>query len=295
MDKQITDWMPAVGKRMNRRNFIKLMTMGIAGLVSMPGALARAQGDPKPASDGNMDNYIRDYLFKIKNFDRPHQNDVRIGQDEYETFHSVVMRLRRLEEFAGHGNFYLLSFDEGIRFGRAYSAIGEFSRDELEFMEKIFSAEAVSYGFFGEKTIKNITDTVSSREVQKIPGSGNYLFRGESIEKYQKIRKQVGEHVILTSGIRGVMKQFLLFLNKAYASEGNLSLASRSLAPPGYSYHGNGDFDVGQVELGADNFTERFATTEVYHRLSDLGYLKLRYPQNNMLGVRFEPWHIKVV
>jgi hypothetical protein len=34
--------------------------------------------------------------------------------------------------------------------------------------------------------------------------------------------------------------------------------------------------------------------TEVYKRLKEGGYLLLRYPQDNMLGVRFEPWHIKV-
>jgi hypothetical protein len=74
----------------------------------------------------------------------------------------------------------------------------------------------------------------------------------------------------------------------------SLSLASRSLAPPGYSYHGIGDFDVGQVGLGADNFSQRFTTTRVYRKLKDLGYMKIRYVEDNMLGVRFEPWHIKV-
>ncbi len=53
----------------------------------------------------------------------------------------------------------------------------------------------------------------------------------------------------LTSGVRGVAKQFILFLAKAEANGGNLSLASRSLAPPGYSYHGVGDFDVGEKDL----------------------------------------------
>jgi len=94
--------------------------------------------------------------------------------------------------------------------------------------------------------------------------------------------------------VRSVIKQFLLFLNKAYESEANLSLASRSLAPPGYSFHGIGDFSVGQFGLGADNFTERFTTTPVYKRLNEQGYVRIRYPLDNLLGVRFEPWHIKV-
>ena len=68
----------------------------------------------------------------------------------------------------------------------------------------------------------------------------------------------------LTSGIRGVVKQFLLYLDKADNNHGNLSLASRSLAPPGYSYHGIADFDVGQIGYGILNFTGRFTTTEVF-------------------------------
>jgi len=100
--------------------------------------------------------------------------------------------------------------------------------------------------------------------------------------------------VVLTSGVRSVIKQFMLFLTKAYHHDGNLSLASRSLAPPGYSYHGVGDFDVGQIGFGVDNFTARFVETDVFQRLADLGYIDLRYQQDNPWGVRFEPWHIKI-
>ena len=46
--------------------------------------------------------------------------------------------------------------------------------------------------------------------------------------------------------------------------------------------------------VGADNFTLRFTTTRVYRKLKDLGYINIRYVEDNMLGVRFEPWHIKV-
>jgi LAS superfamily LD-carboxypeptidase LdcB len=128
----------------------------------------------------------------------------------------------------------------------------------------------------------------------KIPETGNYLYRGLAVETYEKLRNDIGNNVILTSGIRSVTKQLHLFLNKALKNGGNLSLASRSLAPPGYSFHSIGDFDVGQVGFGANNFTEHFTNTSVYHRLADLGYVNFRYNRNNMLGVRYEPWHIKL-
>ena len=83
-------------------------------------------------------------------------------------------------------------------------------------------------------------------------------------------------------------------MSKALKNHGNLSLASRSLAPPGFSFHGVGDFDVGQVGLGADNFTARFVDTDVYRQLKRLDYVNLRYERDNLLGVRFEPWHVKL-
>jgi hypothetical protein len=204
------------------------------------------------------------------------------------------MRLRRLQQLVGHGNFHILSFPNGLATARNYSKVGKFTKPELRFMEIIFYEEGQRYGFFGQKPLKEITDQVKKDNVVKIPYSGNYLYKDRSIKIYEKIKKELGEQVVLTSGIRGVMKQFLLFLNKAYINNGNLSLASRSLAPPGYSFHGNGDFDVGQAGFGAFNFTERFTDTKVFKRLSELGYLKLRYPKENPLGVRYEPWHIKI-
>jgi LAS superfamily LD-carboxypeptidase LdcB len=131
--------------------------------------------------------------------------------------------------------------------------------------------------------------------VVKIPYTGNYLYKGKPLETHDKIKKDIGDNVILTSGVRSIIKQFLLFMKKVSDNNHNLSLASRSLAPPGYSYHGIGDFDVGQVGFGAANFTEDFTTTEIYKRLTESGYIKLRYQKGNLLGVRFEPWHIKVV
>ena len=111
---------------------------------------------------------------------------------------------------------------------------------------------------------------------------------------YDEIRAALGSDVILTSGVRGIVKQLRLFVAKATSFDGNLSLASRSLAPPGYSFHGIGDFDVGIAGWGARNFTADFAETEIFKRLIDLGYVAIRYPLDNRLGVRFEPWHIRV-
>lgn len=194
----------------------------------------------------------------------------------------------------GHGHFNLVGFDELLQYSKRYSKIGRFSAAELDFLEEIFYAEAEEYGFFGDKVLPEMTAVIPAREVQKIPRTGHSLFRGDPSRKYEKICSDLGSNVVLTSGIRGIVKQFHLFLDKAVLTEGNLSQASRSLAPPGYSYHAVGDLDVGKVGFGLDNFTEAFADTDVYKRLIDLGYVEIRYTETNRFGVRHEPWHIKI-
>ena len=47
--------------------------------------------------------------------------------------------------------------------------------------------------------------------------------RGEPLEKYEKIRADLGPGVVLTSGIRGMIKQYHLFLMKAMETGGGSS------------------------------------------------------------------------
>jgi zinc D-Ala-D-Ala carboxypeptidase len=270
---------------------------GLAAVAISAGCASKAWAwlvEPYALAPGDYSDYITDYLVKMRHYDEPHKEDIFVAPNEYRLFETCVLRLQRLERTAGAGRFQLLALDEAITVASDYSQVGDFPKEELAFLEKIFYFDATLYGFYDKKHLRSITGRVPVNEVVKVPHSGTYLYRGLPLETYERIKRDVGAPVLLTSGVRGVMKQFYLFLRKAYDHSGNLSLASRSLAPPGYSFHGISDFDVGQVGLGDDNFTPRFATTEAYRRLVALDYLNLRYPLDNMLGVRFEPWHIKV-
>lgn len=240
------------------------------------------------------DSHIKDYLTKIRHPNRPHRDDIVLNAHEIVLLHSVVKRLERVRYIVGYGHFCVIGFDYALRIARDFSKVGAFTREELEFMEKIYYRDASLYGFMGEKQINRIDEKINRKDIYKVPYTGNYLFRGESLRKYDLVRRNVGKELILTSGIRGLVKQFYLFLNKANRFQGNLSLASRSLAPPGYSYHATGDFDVGQKGLGGKNFTVRFTSTPVFKQLTRQGYVKYRYERDNMLGVRYEPWHIKI-
>lgn len=237
----------------------------------------------KPAVNKNID-FARDY-----------DDDIFVGESDLSLLHSVSLRLKKLQQTIGFGHFNLVSFDQCLRYAKRYSQIGEFTAAEKKFIERIFSANAGDYGFYGKKVTDRLTLEFKKSEAIKIPHSGHYLFKNESLGHYKKLTSDVGGEIILTSGIRSNVKQLHLFLAKTVRVNGNLSRASRSLAPPGYSYHGIGDFDVGKVGWGAKNFTDDFASTDEYRRMQDLGYIAIRYDHGNDLGVRFEPWHIKVV
>lgn len=282
---------------MKRRDFIKAVIAGVifSGVAPFSHVSAN-QLLPRPQrlAQSSFDNHIKDYLYKMRNFDQASPDDIYVEKELLPVLCSCVSRLKRLEIMVGHGNFYLLGFDDGLAIARHYSDVGEFTQKELDFLERIFYTDSSVYGFIGEKPIDKMTYCIDKNDAVKIPHTGNYVYRGISHEIYKKLRNSVGDKLYLTSGIRGVVKQFLLFLDKAEANKGNLSLASRSLAPPGYSYHGIADFDVGQMGYGILNFTEKFTTTEVFKKLEDLEYFSLRYTKANLKGVRFEPWHIKV-
>ncbi len=307
---------------LKRRNFLAL-SGGIVASVLTPGQSwgndARALKEPssfigpqwpksvlrnvnaekKPPTqnfDFHPDNSIVDNIARVPlNVLDQIFPDIVITDDEIRIFKKTLARFSRLQKYIGYGNFNVIGWDQSLRFARNYEQIGKFSRAELEFIEKLFAIDANSLGFYGDKVVSRLSSSIVKKDIRKIPGTGHYLFRGDAFDTYLRIRKDMGDSVVLTSGIRSVVKQIYLFLNKAAEVDGNLSLASYSLAPPGHSYHAIGDFDVGKRNFGAKNFTEEFAKTDEFKRLSDLGYLVIRYPQNNSFGVRYEPWHIKVV
>lgn len=240
------------------------------------------------------DHHIKDYLTKIRHPNRPHPEDILLSPSDFLTLESVVKKFLAIRRIIGHGHFCIIDFDKALYISRNYKQVGSFTKKELDFIEKTFYKDANLYGFKGERQIKTLTDNLPNKDVLKVPYTGNYLFKGESLHKYSELKKKIGPDLILTSGIRGITKQFYLFLNKAYRYQGNLSLASRSLAPPGYSYHATGDFDVGQKGLGSNNFSVQFTKTTVFQHLAKKGYVEHRYQRDNLLGVRYEPWHIKL-
>lgn len=222
-------------------------------------------------------------------------DDIYMPKKEWELLVSVNSRLKRVKQHVGFANFNLLSFADTLFYARNYYRIGAFSKKELDLIYRLFEENQNQYGFYGAKTCNNINNVISRNEVEKIPYTGHFLFKGKAQSDYENLKKDVGNTLILTSGVRNVVKQLSLYVNKIYNTRGNMTKASRSIAPPAYSYHTISDFDVGRKGWGHKNFTADFASTYEFNKMTQLDYIGMRYNMNNSDGVRFEPWHVEVI
>lgn len=252
-------------------------------------SLVHQEAAAQEAATGAVDTQT-----KARYFESVFDDDYFLAPEKYATLLTTYQRLDRLQAYVGHGNFNLVSFDEALRFARNYPDIGQFTQAEIDFLDELYHTDARLYGFFGDRVLDSLTSGIARSEVDSIARTGHYLFKGKSQEFYRRLTSEVGDDLVLTSGVRSMVKQIHLFLAKVEQSSGNMSKASRSLAPPGYSYHAVGDFDVGKVGYGYRNFSDDFADTDVYKRLQDLGFVEIRYTTDNDYGVRYEPWHIQV-
>jgi zinc D-Ala-D-Ala carboxypeptidase len=223
------------------------------------------------------------------------ENDVYLSKNEFELLKSVNNRLKRLRRYIGFANFNLISFSRALYYARNYSKVGSFTKQEVALIDRLFYEDPAKYGFYGHKTCLDLDNKVNSKDVVKIPYTGHYLFKGKPQEDYQNIINDVGDTLILTSGVRNVVKQLSLYTNKIKYCGGNMTLATHSIAPPRYSYHTISDFDVGKKGWGYKNFTADFALTNEFDKMTRLEYIGMRYTQNNRDGVRFEPWHVEVI
>lgn len=220
--------------------------------------------------------------------------DIYISKKEIPIFKSIVRKLNQAQRIIGYKNFTIISFDQLLYYAKYYSKIGAFSKDEIDFIEKMFYEDPTKYHFYGKRTVKNLTDKINKKEIVAIPRTGQYLFKEHSEKIYKQMIKDV-DNIYLTSGIRSVVKQMKLQFNKIYTCSGNVTKATFSIAPIGYSYHSIGDFDVGKHGWGAKNFTASFGDTLEYKHITKLKYIKIRYTKHNKDGIRYEPWHMEIV
>ena len=201
-------------KRISRRELLKIVPLGglallldggrVAPLAAAavrapaPGAPPAPRRSPRRSIDPLTDEGAHhraehDGLHKIRDFDRTYADDYLLAEPRLELLTTTAARLERAVRVIGHGHFNLVSFDDLLRYATRYAEIGVFTPAEVEFLEEIFHADAELYGFFGQKVLHEQTARFAQRDVERIASTGHYLLRGEPLERYEKIRKDLGE------------------------------------------------------------------------------------------------------
>ena len=267
---------------MNRRNFLKYLQVGTIGTTTLPIFGSQLFANTYDLTDVSKNRSLM-------------TSDIYLPQNQMQLFSSVRKKLNLIQRHVGYGNFNIIGFDHAVKIARWGRGIKRFSKDELNFMESLYSYDPSIHGFFGKRTSFSLTEKINKKNVLKIPRTGHYLFKGKTVETYKHMKNDIGNTLVLTSGVRSIVKQMKLYIDKVEKTKGNLTKASKSIAPPGFSYHTVGDFDVGKKGFGYDNFTPRFALTNEFLKIRRLKYIDMRYTVNNKDGVRYEPWHIKIV
>ncbi|WP_416884739.1 hypothetical protein, partial [Marinospirillum sp.] len=149
---------------------------------------------------------------RVRYFESVFDDDYFLPQEKMQVMRSTYQRLDRVQSIVGHGNFNLLSFDEALLYARNYSEIGAFAQAEIDFLDELYHTDARLYGFYGDRVLDTVTARIPRNEVQRIPGTGHFLFRGQSSHFYDRLLNEVGDDLVLTSGVRSMVKQMHLFL-----------------------------------------------------------------------------------
>jgi len=259
---------------------------------------SKAAGEKTPDAVDGVDGHMQHIQF----LKAPYV----LSSSQLDTARSIVRKLSNVQKRISDEKFNLISFsdifDEKLYPDEQdFIAATRFTKEEKAFIENIFSLCARKYGFNDPRLTSDLFYEIDKNDIIKIAGSNQYLFKDDAYDTYMSILEYVKtkdahtfSQTTVTSGIRGIPKQLHIFLRKVIFCDGSLSKASKSVAPPGYSYHLTGDFDIGIRGLGYKNFTLDFKETKLFKYIMQIdSEAFLRYPEKGQSHVQFEPWHIR--
>lgn len=145
---------------MNRRKFLQLLAYG-AVTTSLVGE------DLFATTTSDKIYYPLDSLSTKLNLKG--KKDLFLDKKYEKSFYSVCKKLKLVQRHVGYGNYNVISFDDVINTARWSSNIGDFTSDELAFMEYIFYYNPEEHGFYGERTCQSITHEINMKDIIKIP------------------------------------------------------------------------------------------------------------------------------
>lgn len=98
--------------------------------------------------------------------------DIWLKDEQKVIFDSVMKKLDMVERTVGYANFNLISFDETLKIAKNYPKIGAFTPAEIAYIEEIFYTDPIIYGFYGKRTVEDLSHSIPEKDVIKIDGTG---------------------------------------------------------------------------------------------------------------------------
>ena len=139
-------------------------------------------------------------------------------------------------------------------------------------------------------------------ELAPITGDSRIRMRKSAAVKFQAMveaARSAGVNLVPLSGFRSVQEQKQLFFG--VGAQRNQTPAERAAlsAPPNHSEHHTGyAVDVGDGTVPATNLQANFDNTKTYQWLQANAAkfsFEISFPQDNVQGVSYEPWHWRFV
>ncbi len=141
-------------------------------------------------------------------------------------------------------------------------------------------------------------------ESELVPITGDRRLRMEkaAAQKFQEMvveARKKGVKLVPISAFRSIKEQEQLFFT--IGAQRNQTPAQRAAlsAPPGHSEHHTGyAVDIGDGDVPATNLEPVFDKTKAYQWLQANAArfsFEMSFPQNNVQGVSYEPWHWRFV
>ncbi|MFQ4145888.1 M15 family metallopeptidase [Chlorogloeopsis sp. ULAP02] len=139
-------------------------------------------------------------------------------------------------------------------------------------------------------------------ELVPIAANRRIRMRKAAAQKFQEmvaVAQSQGVNLVAISGFRSIEEQEQLFFN--VGAQRNQTPAQRAAlsAPPGHSEHHTGyAVDIGDGAAPATNLVPSFENTRAFQWLqanaARFGF-EMSFPQENVQGVSYEPWHWRFV
>jgi hypothetical protein len=232
-------------------------------------------------------------LFDVSNYDFLPYTQRHTAESVLNTFENIMSK-KPPEERA------ILDFD---------SLFGQLSFIQRNFANNILSIEPSKLGFKGpfystekpSNLVKIESVQLSAKRGTGIQYLPHHVFL-DYTRMMEKMQRDIGRRLYVDSGYRSPGRQaFLFFYYLVKSSNFSLKENAKWIAMPGYSEHGhpvNTAIDFCSIDgingFSGDQTAEDFINLPEYKWLlenaSEFNFY-LSYPENNNLGVAFEPWH----